>query len=277
VEKDLTAQYHSESQKQHIPKILMKVGGRVAVCERDGSFSRGCVRWIGSFDSNEHPQWVGIQWDDQTRGTNDGTHPRTNVRYFNAPPNSSSFVKLARVISPSVFRDEFIRKYAALDDLRVASLRDLPVGRILGTVEPGQKPLCDLFPKLVELDLSYTLIGDWDDVLGGLFYEFPNLQKLDLTSNRFSDCFDEKERSEQWCFKDLIKLELCEVPQVTSWMPWLHQINVFPNLKELNLRGNQISSLSWLEQCFPSLELLDLTDNCIDSWEEVTRFCHIQR
>ena len=45
------------------------VGSRI-VCE--GYY--GTVRYIGVIEDSAVPQWVGVEWDDATRGKHDGCH-----------------------------------------------------------------------------------------------------------------------------------------------------------------------------------------------------------
>ncbi|SCZ96081.1 BZ3500_MvSof-1268-A1-R1_Chr8-1g09991 [Microbotryum saponariae] len=51
--------------------------------------SVGTIRYVGSIPPTAG-EWLGIEWDDPTRGKHDGVHDKTGVRYFECRNKSSS-------------------------------------------------------------------------------------------------------------------------------------------------------------------------------------------
>lgn len=52
----------------------LNIGARI-VCE--GYF--GTVRYLGNVEGSSAPNWVGVEWDDSTRGKHDGSHNGMNT------------------------------------------------------------------------------------------------------------------------------------------------------------------------------------------------------
>lgn len=71
----------------------IQVGHRIEILKE-----RGFVRFIGSLDSpDKDPSilWLGIEWDDHTRGKHYGTY--CGKQYFHCKRNKGSFIKLMEV------------------------------------------------------------------------------------------------------------------------------------------------------------------------------------
>ena len=93
-----------------VPEYANKVGCRIET--NDGA--RAVVRYVGAVEGTEG-EWIGVEWDDPTRGKHDGSHG--GKRYFECVASSEggatpgSFVR-AHKIRPSVtFRQAIEAKY----------------------------------------------------------------------------------------------------------------------------------------------------------------------
>jgi len=70
---------------------VIQVGHRIEVLNE-----RGFVRFIGSLETCETSAlWVGIEWDNPTRGKHDGTY--NGKKYFHCIRNKGSFIKLEQL------------------------------------------------------------------------------------------------------------------------------------------------------------------------------------
>lgn len=148
------------------------------------------VRFIGAVTGTTGT-WLGVEWDDASRGKHDGSHK--GVRYFSClstSPTAASLVRPTRPAElPTTFLDALREKYAAhaasaaatgrqivisgkvaeevgfdkirrqqaqLEELRIVILDGL---RILGAARTNddENPIREVCPKVVELDLSRNL------------------------------------------------------------------------------------------------------------------------
>src|SRR5690606_13546517 len=72
----------------------VKVGERF---DFEGEF--GVVRYVGTLEGqpDEKQVWVGVEWDREGRGKNDGC--AFQKRYFTTKPNTASFIKMEKFVS----------------------------------------------------------------------------------------------------------------------------------------------------------------------------------
>ena len=93
------------------------VGQRV----RDSCDFRGTVRYVGTVVTSKKATeavWVGVEWDDATRGKHDGSvcgEGGAATRYFTCPPGAGSFVKPGKVDGGRALVDALSGKYVAMD------------------------------------------------------------------------------------------------------------------------------------------------------------------
>lgn len=83
----------------------MQEGTRISL----GGFS-GTVKYVGTLDSSPSV-WIGIEWDDVSRGKHSGTYKDQQV--FRCAPGSGSFLKQNKVKldDTTTFTDAVIGKY----------------------------------------------------------------------------------------------------------------------------------------------------------------------
>lgn len=72
---------------------------------------KGTVRYLGSLNDTGI-QWVGVEWDEPSRGRHSGTYEGRSI--FSCAPGSGSFIKLAKVKLDQTFSfsEALERKYA---------------------------------------------------------------------------------------------------------------------------------------------------------------------
>ncbi|KAK2073569.1 hypothetical protein P8C59_007846 [Phyllachora maydis] len=233
------------------------------------------VRFVGQVAGTEGT-WLGIEWDDASRGKHDGQHK--GVRYFSCrshAPTAASFVRPTRpvdaprtfvaalhakyaseavagrqqqrqpiVISGKVAEevgfDKIQRKQARLGELSIVILDGARIVRSR-RADAGELPIRHVCPKVVELDLSrnlFTAVGTAVEICA----ELPLLKTLRLNGNRFHHILadDRLHRAEE-AFRRVEELALDEA--LMDWDEICHVISTCPSLSALFARGNQLTSL----------------------------------
>mmetsp|Transcript_9161 Transcript_9161/g.18166 ORF Transcript_9161/g.18166 Transcript_9161/m.18166 type:complete len:567 (+) Transcript_9161:146-1846(+) len=252
------------------------------------------VRYVGSIEGQKG-LWVGIEWDDVSRGKHDGTHQ--GKRYFSCRRQGdacATFVRYAKLrehdvafgksleeaiseryktVEPSV-REVVGAEEAALTaqcdgSLTQAGLSGMMISGLAVT------PLVKSFMRNVRsLDLSDNLISSWRDVVT-LVSSLQNLKVLDLSKNMFD--FTEIEGGPCNNLETLV-LNNCVIENSKA----LEYIDaVFPKLKELYVYNNNVFSgvptdvpgRTWT---FSELDLVDIGGNTIQSWSTIAQsFGHL--
>ncbi|CAA7396528.1 unnamed protein product [Spirodela intermedia] len=257
----------------------------------------GTVRYVGPVDGYDG-SWIGVDWDDGG-GKHDGVV--NGVRYFSAkgqmtgslvrPRNLSAGITLmgalrlryrgestkeeedemyvlstrSKRVSIQLVGENVVReKLSRLEELLSASLSFLGVSSVGHSHE-----IYSSVPNLKELDLTGNLLSSWQDV-GSICEALPALEILNLTNN-----FLERDTITFIPSKGLRVLVLnnCGITweQVETLKLSLSEV------EELHLMRNElkISTRSYV-QGFDSLKILNLEDNCIDTWDEVLKLSHLK-
>ncbi|KAI9171339.1 Tubulin-specific chaperone E [Paramyrothecium foliicola] len=245
------------------------------------------VRYVGEV-AGTSGVWLGVEWDDGTRGKHDGCHKGT--RYFSCLsklPTAASFVRPTRPADrPQSFIGALNEKYASdvdaapgpqivisgkvaeemgFDKIRrkLAQVRDLKVVivdglRVACAVAGDEAPVRDTCPNIRQLDLSRNLLESIEPVID-ICSELPSLQNLALSGNRFrnvaSDVLRERGQS---AFRGVMELALKET--LLSWEELSSIASSCPSLATFNVGLNQLSMLppvdySSLSQTLTSLNL----------------------
>ncbi|KAI5282232.1 hypothetical protein KEM54_002884 [Ascosphaera aggregata] len=170
--------------------MTVKIGSRLSY---DNSLCT--VRYIGEVQGTKG-QWLGVEWDDPTRGKHAGEHqgvkPADEPRGFLqavrekyvSDERSSEQPKLpgmAGISQPIQFNgkiaqeigfDKIRQKLSALQELKIILVDRLQVAGVLPnehvvTKDEYEKELqriSETVPKIVELDLSWNLFESWGQV-----------------------------------------------------------------------------------------------------------------
>ncbi|KAI4601458.1 hypothetical protein KJ359_011587 [Pestalotiopsis sp. 9143b] len=227
------------------------------------------VRYIGEV-AGTSGSWIGVEWDDATRGKHDGSHKGT--RYFSCKsksPTAASFVRPTRSaeqpqsfvaalqdkytgevsaasaqikfsgkIAEEVGFQKIQRQQANLAELKFVILDG---SRIAGAYAEGDQRIATTCPKTTELDLSRNLFARLETVVD-ICSELPALRNLRINGNRFLNILeDEKFAQSQETFKNVKELSLEET--LMSWEELCHVSSKFESLATLSADMNQLSLL----------------------------------
>ncbi|KUI67975.1 Tubulin-specific chaperone E [Cytospora mali] len=235
------------------------------------------VRYIGEV-SGTIGTWLGVEWDDQSRGKHDGSHKGT--RYFEClskSPTAASFVRPERrADKPTTFLEALQEKYAGevtadqtpissgpqiiisgkvaeeigfdkirkqqarLNELKIVILDGLRIDRASDPNISGKsiKAVC---PKVVELNLSRNLFTRLEDVVE-ICLQLEALRGLRLNGNRF-----QRTTTYLTC-KDYVSAfagvrELALDEMLLDWQGICQIATGFRDLVALYASANQLSSL----------------------------------
>ncbi|KAG0194446.1 hypothetical protein DFQ28_011247 [Apophysomyces sp. BC1034] len=280
--------------KTDIPDHL-HVGSRIQV-----QHDRATIRFLGSVVRTTG-LWLGVEWDDPTRGKHDGTHE--GVQYFEcSSPTSGSFLRYHpdKVQLGQSFLEALSDKY--LDDstgtdeydaskdighvyfggnrqLMVETVgfdkvqrqqRHLNTLTIVGLAEQlianagPEKAISDAGLILEDLDLSRNLLPDWETI-ADIVSQLPHLRILRLKQTL---------RQRGSVFENLTTLALNNTR--TKWHDIEMLAPLLTYLEDLQLGGNQINQLSALTT-LKQLKCINLEDNKIDSWDQVEKLGSLPR
>ncbi|KAF3055702.1 Tubulin-specific chaperone E [Daldinia childiae] len=252
-----------------------KVGDRLSY---DGAICT--VRYVGEV-SGTSGSWLGVEWDDPTRGKHDGSHK--GVRYFTSTAASfvrptrpteklQSFVRavtekyaselekttaimFSNKIAEEVGFEKIQRKQAQLSELRAVIVDG---ARIATAYLEGDGPIGETFPKITELDLSRNLFQNVGAVVA-ICSELPALRSLRLNGNRFQDILNDKvlENAEN-SLRNIKDLALDDT--LMSWEEICHIATKFKILSSLASSANQLfflpeTQLSTLSSTLTSVDL----------------------
>lgn len=252
--------------------------------ELDGAF--GTVKYIGRL-----PVWgddveaFGIEWDDASRGKNDGKVG--NIRYFSVDqPGSGSFVKAGnrKLKVGQEFVDVFLETYTGTENAlvlqkqivfgskKVESLGFEELNRqraelaLLESVMVDKKAIgrcgsIERLPVLLNvkyLDLSYNLLVDMAEV-EKMVERMPLLRVLNVNGNvlrRFGEV--------TFGLVETVHAASCGLEEERLG----ELLSCFPGLQRLCVAGNRLGSLLGV-QVPPGLDLLDLSFNRLEKVPEI--------
>ena len=249
----------------------LAVGSRVTV---DGS--RGTVRYIGPVATSKTPGavYAGIEWDDASRGKNDGAvcdaASGTATRYFTAgSATGASFVKLelvdcgrgfegalverycdtstgsdggalvglsGKAVPVLLVGDDKVREQQALGRLTHLVLREARVA-VIGW-PAGAPPVC---PRVREVDLQGNLLQGWGEV-AALGRALPLLRVLNLADNRLPPLTEALAAELAGCLPALRTLIVSETG--LAWDSLTRLCALAPGLEELHAAGCGIARLT---------------------------------
>ncbi|KAB7496979.1 Tubulin-specific chaperone E, partial [Armadillidium nasatum] len=184
----------------------VKIGDRV-----DNNGYRGTIKWIGEIPS-VNGIWYGVDWDDENRGKHNGTH--NGIQYFTARNETSgSFVRPSKVNLGMSLEQAIKGRYqddVTIEEVLTSQLKHNIKARfveVVGMEKVGKKQ--SQLDALQTVVLDGWLVRDGGDTdLGSLL---PRLQDLDLSNTLLS-----------------------------SWEDIAHITKQLPNLKFINVSGNEL-------------------------------------
>ncbi|KAL4913692.1 hypothetical protein BDW62DRAFT_192135 [Aspergillus aurantiobrunneus] len=213
------------------------------------------IRYVGKVKGTSG-EWLGVEWDDPTRGKHSGHH--RGVKYFTCSrnhPTTGSFVRPSRQAdSPRSFLDALRVKYASESEQTVARQAEKPIefnGKIAEEVGFDK-----IRKQLAELEELKIVILDGLRVAGVLAQEAGREQ--------VEEARGEIERT---CPK-IVELDL-SWNLLNNWKDVADICGPLRRLKLLRLNGNRFESVEDGLK-FDGVEELHLDDTLL-SWDQVTR------
>lgn len=216
------------------------------------------IRYIGTIEPWGDTEALGIEWDDFSRGKNDGSV--AGKRYFTAPNNAGSFIKInnKRLIKKfESFETALVNEYGIQgnvieNQIQIGTKTVENYGfEKLNTINADYSKLTSItldfkcinrgtegefrfdLKALKKLDLSYNLFTDIREVWD-VIDQIPCLLELNLNGNRFTNICGGKQHS-------LRSLKLSDTKISLSDMEII--LDKFPNLQELTLASNGYKSV----------------------------------
>ncbi|KRX25058.1 Tubulin-specific chaperone E [Trichinella nelsoni] len=260
-----------------------KIPEMVIGCRVRHRGARGVVKFCGRIGSLDG-EWLGIEWDEKSRGKHDGTYQ--NVRYFEtSAPQSGSFMRpntveygcsfveagKERIIEcTNVSQWEKIESFgSAKADASEKVRKEMSCLCLDGTLVSfaGELSVSDsvLFSGITSLYLRNTLIVDWSEIVKIISF-MPRLSSLALSNNKLQSTHCAA--LENVTFSQIETLALSQTEY--NWNEVSVLPKVFPNLNEFWLSYNCIDIIE-SELKMPSLRLLSLESNPLASWHEVLK------
>lgn len=234
---------------------------------------RATVRYVGRVDGQDGV-WVGVEWDDATRGKHDGS--TSGVRYFECKsgPTAGSFVRIEKVNVGTNLLDALLSRYrnqvaeggdtVSEEDLYVNTANNrrklrievvgvekvqqrqsqtelLKSARLVGLCVSslGDKvALKEAAASLTDLDLSSNLIHRWDFV-ENLLEALPSICTLNLSDNRLNLASPDVSPQQLTGLHTLVLNNCC-----VAWDQLVVLEAQLPALQELHVCANHIARLS---------------------------------
>lgn len=269
----------------------VNIGSRLIIGEE-----KCTVKYIGSVPEKTGI-WFGVEWDEWTRGKNDG------IGLFSpAVPGAASFIKLNKlddgrlvsskkpVITGRAFLESVKEKYIGeapatqvqlgnsngvvvktygWDKMQkrlsnLENLRELGLANMNIAYGEGSDIIANALPLVEDIDLSRNLISNLTSV-ADICCNLSNLRILRLNYCRFSSPFLVSRNADS-CLKQVSILTL--VSTLLSWTDIVSAHISFPSLQELHIGHNRISRLDTVPK-FSFLRVVDLEYNEIEDWKDV--------
>ncbi|KAJ4417757.1 hypothetical protein N0V85_001728 [Neurospora sp. IMI 360204] len=239
------------------------------------------VRFIGELEGTTG-SWLGVEWDDPTRGKHAGQHK--GIRYFTCKSKSATAASFIRPTRPAdapqtflsalqlkyasdgpsdngpvlpgkqivvggkvaeeVGFDKIRRKQAQLSELKIVILDGSCITSASSTTtdQEDHQTIRQTCPKVVELDVSRNLFTDFGTVVD-ICSELDSLNSLRVNGNRFQNVLeDNKLNGPHEAFKGVKELEMGET--LLGWPEICHIASKFPSLTLLEIGTNQLSTLA---------------------------------
>ncbi|XP_017879366.1 tubulin-specific chaperone E [Ceratina calcarata] len=268
---------------------------------------RGTVKYVGPVGETKG-LWLGIDWDDPTRGKHDGTHE--GVTYFKTRhPTSGSFIRPGKAkfgiscteaikIRYGLINDDndlagmdkdtlaslqkemnapFVevvgfskvnRKQSKFDQLKIVWLREQYVST--ASKLPGE--LEELCPNLEELDISKNLMNSWQ-IIADICRQLHRLIRLNVSENYLP--IEENMETLKDSFSTVEHLNMAKMNY--NWFDIQQCVRMFPSLREISVSFNIVSSIMLQQNPLKADDnlmkicRLTLEGNLIHSWDEILK------
>ncbi|KAJ3492847.1 hypothetical protein NLG97_g5110 [Lecanicillium saksenae] len=259
------------------------------------------VRYIGEV-AGAAGSWLGVEWDDSTRGKHDGSHKGT--RYFEClskAPTAASFVrptrpadapqsfvsalkakyveketeasgvpdsqiKFAGKVAEEVGFDKVRRQMAQLDEIKIAILDGV---HMAAARRDGEQTVAEVSPRLSHIDISRNLFGNLAPVVD-ICRDLPGLKKLAINGNRFQKVLEDKAlHNAAAAFSQVVELGIGD--NMLRWEEICRIAAAFPSLSNLAAGANYLSQLPKINygSLTTTLTILNLEYNSFTSMSDL--------
>jgi len=272
--------------------------GKTRIRDSDGFLAT--VVYLGPVASakNLSEVYAGVIWDDPTRGKHDGSviSRATNelIRYFSAPPNGGSFLRISKMdfgvaLAQDLIQERYVdmaaplvapnnllphtartssgkpKEIELLGELKIRTRQQVETLpkislRSLGISKLGERPLTDV-AHIQEVDLAGNLLAEWD-IVWKIIESFPSLTFLSLASNKLHNVKVHMRPANYQMHT--LNLHDCCISDAQT----IRSIDQgMPNLQELCLASNNLSYMKNTELSgFSQLRILDCSDCQLTDW-----------
>eukprot|EP01029_Cantina_marsupialis_P005909 TRINITY_DN164059_c1_g1_i2.p1 TRINITY_DN164059_c1_g1~~TRINITY_DN164059_c1_g1_i2.p1 ORF type:complete len:556 (+),score=156.51 TRINITY_DN164059_c1_g1_i2:62-1729(+) len=281
------------------------------VCDKNGYC--GIVKYIGPVvaSSKADAIYIGVEWNDGARGKHRRGISKSKSTgeekvYFECEEgHSCSFMKPSTLMGTNTLVKALISRYEDVHESKSEALvtnkgdevevefvgenKIKSLQRLTNLQTISAEDMCidscgselgELCPNVRDLNLKRNLVTSWKEVMliaGSL----PKLEVLDLSYNKlepFSVFLTESGVSlEEFgsAFGNLRALILND-----TFMTWKEATLVckgITQLKEFYFSRNDLEELDSCVDCFPSLELMDISINKINNWDEIWKLRDLKK
>ncbi|KAL8984073.1 MAG: hypothetical protein Q9177_004800 [Variospora cf. flavescens] len=223
------------------------------------------VRYVGAVDGTQG-SWLGVEWDDPSRGKHDGTH--NGKRYFECvskEPTAASFVRLSKPFDKSV-------GFLSAMRIKYGSENDVQAGQTFNAIRIGGKDVDEVGFSLIAQKQSA-----WSNLkvisLNGLCLNGISSQPLQLASRR--NAVTEVTGLGLRCEELDLSRNLLE-----NWYDVVAICSALSKLQILKLNGNRLrdvfANVAELEAPLVKLQSLSLANMALH-WDQALILCTQER
>ncbi|XP_055377115.1 tubulin-specific chaperone E [Condylostylus longicornis] len=272
------------------------IGSRIKVNDDFGT-----VKYVGNVQGY-NGIWLGIEWDNFSRGKHDGTI--NGIYYFSTKyPTSGSMIRIHKIEKFESLQEAVRKKYLCdeknpLDKKLIREAQKqlhANVFEIVGMEKIAQKqskveelneisvsnsPInCagDLhnFKRLSGLNISSTLIWNWN-IVSDIAKQVPSLEDINLSSNRFTLPKEDEINRLEPSFRNIKQIVLGKFG-IKNWDDLITIAHLWPNIESLGLQENYFSNISTIDNnvIFRNLKKLDLNQTNLSDFNEILKLGNI--
>ncbi|KGQ12331.1 Tubulin-specific chaperone E [Beauveria bassiana D1-5] len=236
------------------------------------------VRYIGEV-AGASGSWLGVEWDDGTRGKHDGISESPTAASFVRPARPAdtpvsfvtalktkyveresdnsgvrdSQIRISGKVAEEVGFDKVRRQMARLDELKMAILDGVHMAFARQEDEPA---VAQISPKLSHIDISRNLFENLAPVVD-ICKDLPALKKLAINGNRFQNVLEDAAlENAATAFSQITELGIGD--NMLSWEEICRIAVTCPSLANLAAGANLLSRLPAVDYSSLSMTLTTL-------------------
>lgn len=245
------------------------------ICDTDSC--KGTVKYIGKVASakNINDIWIGIEWDDSSRGKHDGSCVDSDGilhRYFHCKSSTGgSFLKPNKIVRGRNFTEALRERYVALDAPEVAPDAIIPdafvqtsKGKLKSIQFIGEKKI--RVRQQIETVTKISIRNDTVAIIDDIAAIAAHFTEVDLQDNLLFKWSEVAKLTSQLPLLDTLLLQSNKLQQFDTTVKSSLSKDCFGNLKVLALNSCNITAFATvqlLEEFLPKIEELYLACNLL--------------